>query len=62
MAYERVRDKSTLDAAFYIGLAADTKPTTGVYPGDVFYELDTGKSWMFSRNTNTATGNGWWEV
>lgn len=31
----------------YVGVAADTKPTTGVPAGSTFIERDTGKTFIF---------------
>jgi hypothetical protein len=46
----------------YQGLSTDTKPTD-CGGGSTFYELNTGKGWVFdSNNTNPATSNGWCEV
>jgi len=39
----------------YAGLSTDTKPTTGIKPGAIFVEIDTGK--VFTWN-----GTGWQEV
>lgn len=47
----------------YQGLSTDTKPTANVGSGSSFYELDTGKCWLYDAgNTNSVTSNGWWEV
>lgn len=44
------------------GLSTDAKPATAK-SGSRFYELDTGKYWIYSEaNVNPATGTHWWEV
>ena len=44
------------------GLSTDKKPT--VYEsGSMFFEVDTGKFYIYDKNnTSTASGTGWWEV
>ena len=49
-------------ATDFRGLSTDTKPTTGIKVGSTYYELDTGKCWVFSDNENPVTTNGWWEI
>lgn len=53
------------------GLSTDDKPvsnTTGnvkyiIGSGSKFYELDTGKTFVYDENNvNVATTNGWWEI
>lgn len=63
MAVEKIKAKTVNEPAMWIGLAADAKPVTDVDSGDIFYELDTKVSSIYSKgNTNPATSNGWWEV
>jgi len=46
----------------YQGLSTDTKPTD-CGSGSSFYELNTGKAWIYDKaNTNPTTSNGWWEM
>lgn len=42
------------------GLSTDAKPL--IYAsGSTYYELDTGKGWVYdSNNINPLTSNGWW--
>jgi hypothetical protein len=45
------------------GLSTDIKPITDIGSGSTFYELDTGKGWIFdTTNINSSTGNGWWPL
>lgn len=47
----------------FTGLAGDTKPTDNVKTEATYYELDTGKIWIYnSKNINPITLNGWWEL
>lgn len=47
----------------FTGLSTDTKPTSNVKTEATFYELDTGKVWIYNvKNINPITSNGWWEV
>ena len=46
MAVSRVSD-----SARWIGLAADTKPSSGVDAGDVFYETDTGSRYLYNGSS-----------
>lgn len=63
MAVERIKSETTLEPARWMGLAEDTKPTTGVDTGDTFIELDTLEEWIYSKgNVNDSTGNGWWPL
>jgi hypothetical protein len=44
------------------GLSTDTKPTN-YGSGTTFYELDTGKGYVFDTvNINPDTNDGWWPV
>jgi len=46
----------------YQGLSTDTKPVD-CGSGSSFYELDTGKAWLYdANNENPVTENGWWEM
>jgi hypothetical protein len=57
MAVKRIEDIVEL-----VGLSTDTKPTD-CPSGSTFYELDTGKGFIYnSVNVNPVTGNGWWGV
>lgn len=38
----------------YVGLAADTKPTTGVPAGSTFYETDTGATYVYAGSAWVA--------
>ena len=45
------------------GLSSETKPVTDLGSGSTFYELDTGKLWLYDAdNTNPVTTTGWWEI
>ena len=45
----------------YQGLSTDAKPITDIGGGSTFYELDSGKAWIYDLfNINPATLNGWW--
>lgn len=47
----------------FTGLASDTKPIDNVKTEASYYELDTGKMWIYNaKNINPITGNGWWEL
>ena len=47
----------------YQGLSTDTKPITNIGGGSTFYELDTGKAWIYDlNNINSITSNGWWGI
>lgn len=35
----------------YSGLSSDSKPTTGVFNGSTFLEMDTGKVFVFDATT-----------
>jgi hypothetical protein len=39
----------------YIGLSTDTKPTDSVYPGETFYETDTGRTHVFDGTAWSAS-------
>lgn len=36
----------------YIGLSTDTKPTSGVYNGSAFLEMDTGAIYLWSAESS----------
>jgi hypothetical protein len=40
----------------YQGLSTDTKPTSNITPGSEFWELDTGKLWIYSTTWTVWTG------
>jgi hypothetical protein len=45
----------------FTGLSTDTKPTDNVKTEAIFYELDTGKMYIYNnKNINSETNNGWW--
>ena len=45
----------------FTGLSTDTKPTDNVKTEAIFYELDTGKMYIYNnQNINSETNNGWW--
>ena len=47
----------------FTGMSTDTKETYNVKTEAKYYELDTGKMWIFNKeNINPITGNGWWEL
>ena len=37
----------------YFGTSADTKPTEGVATGSIFFEVNTGKCYMFNEDSGT---------
>lgn len=37
----------------YMGLSTDSKPTTGVFNGSTFFEMDTAKAFVFDAGTMT---------
>lgn len=37
----------------YVGLSTDAKPTTGVFNGSTFFEMNTGKVFMFNATSLT---------
>ena len=43
------------------GLSTDIKPTEDVGCGSIFW-VDTFKFWIYDRNINPITNNGWWEI
>ena len=62
MAIENYDVDTRMNQDRFQGLSTDEKPTT-VETGSRFYELDTGKWWVYSENNeNPATSSGWWEV
>ena len=44
------------------GLSTDIKPTEDVGYNSIFLEVDTFKIWIYDRNINPITNNGWWEI
>lgn len=46
--------------AVFIGQSTDTKPTTGLNPGDLFYESDTDQTFMWVGPPNTGGDSADW--
>ena len=50
------------------GLSTDVKPIDNpvtrdrVGHGSTFYEINTGKAFIYDININPVTNSGWWEV
>lgn len=45
-------DGETCRRVDYYGISSDTKPIEGVKNADIFYEMDTGKVFMFDQENN----------
>jgi hypothetical protein len=67
MAISKMNEESVTRLAEYTGLSTDDKPevdsSNPIGSGSIFYELDTGKVFIYSEeNENPVTSNNWWEV
>jgi hypothetical protein len=55
--FGRIEDGQIVNRIQYVGLSTDTKPTTNVANGSIFFEMNTGKIFMFNE-----AGDAWVEV